>query len=127
MFKRIKITSNFNKNASLCYKNFSILEEILKIKLLGGNYKSSKVLGANKSILLKESPFHYPTAKKILNNKSQLISLSSEYVINGNYLKKNLTFFKLKSFTSYDKNNLNSLYTPSSTIVSTFIDYTPVI
>ena len=126
MFKNLKITNNFKCNGNLKFQNFSLLEGLLKNKSFkGNNYISSKILGKNQSVLLKESPFHYPVAKKVLNNSSRDLSIISNYNVNVTFSIKKLKYSTILKIVDSDYGNINSLYTPKSTITSLFIDYTP--
>lgn len=128
MFKRIKISNNFKCSGNLRFQNFSVLENILKKKSFKGtNYNCSSVLGKNNSVLLKESPFHYPIAKKVLNNTTKNISIISNFTVNVPFIKKKIKYSSLLKLVEKNSDNMNSLYTPKSTLVSLYIDYTPKI
>jgi len=128
MFNKIKVKYLYECNGMLNFEKFEILEQMLCLS--NGKYNYSHIsnkMGFNNSILLKESPFHYPIAKKVLNNTKKNIVIENCYNLKKKLPKSYLDIKSLEQLVALDTPCLNSLYTIKASKISVFIDYTPTL
>lgn len=134
MFNSIKLVfiveiPNFSK-----FNNLQILEQVLL--LLNNKFKYfstsiSKTLGKNTAYTIKESPFHYPVAKKILSKSRRLVTINKEivpYTIKNKpncFIKPNVGFTIIKYLLNTLTLNTNSLFTIKSTNIIINLNYKP--
>ena len=128
MFNKVKIAYAYECNGMLNFQKFKILEQLLCLN--SSKHSStciSKQTGFNQSTLLKESPFHYPIAKKILNNTRKRMVIGNKYFLKKKIKYSCLNSSILKKLVYLDAPHLNSLYTLKESRVSVFVKYTPSI
>lgn len=79
MFNKVIIRSEFKHQGVFRHRSFNFIGRMLRsLKLTGVSVSFLSKKGAP-GIVLSESPFHYPTAKKILDPSRSLIVLESSY------------------------------------------------
>lgn len=129
MLNNISICFSFNTPPFLQYSNYIATKQLFLFFNKYDRVVYSKVesgINKNNGILLKESPFHYPIAKKVLSKKKNIFSIERSFFFNG---KKHFYLYDIKKtfsiFFNINRTGLSSLFYLRNTKCSFVVLYRP--